>query len=155
MEHFGIVTPASTLFMHVRILSLPVFVLLFVVLFLAGWEGGYFVRTIQGRLRIGNETSIGLGNRGSHLSGLFVRLGLHSYTHGRLTAWSEERSTNAFIIRKFRTLRALIIAELSQTGCFSGLHTPMDATARRARRQKLWQDHHSKVDVNLIKLQIR
>ena len=118
-------------------------------------DGGYFVKTIQGRLRIGNETAIGPGNRGSHLSGLFVRVGLHSYTHGRLTAWSDERSTNAFIIRKFKTLRALIIAELSQTGCFSGLHTPMDATARRARRQKLWRDHHSKVDVNLIKLQIR
>ena len=115
--------------------------------------GGYFARTIQGLLRIGNETAIGPGNRGSHLSGLFVRLGLHSYTHGRLTAWSDERSTNAFIIQKFRTLRALIISELSQTGFFSGLHTPMDATARRARRQKLWQDHHSKV--NLIKLQIR
>ena len=145
MEHFRIATPASTLFMHVRILSLPVFVLLFVVLFLGGWVG-YFVRTIQALLRIGNETAIGPGNRGSHLSGLFVRVGLHSYTHGRLTAWSDERSTNAFIISKF-------ISELSQTCCFSGLHTPIDATARRARRQKLWQDHHSKV--NLIKLQIR
>ena len=65
----------------------------------------------RGLLRIGNETAIGPGNRGSHLSGLFVRLGLHSYTHGRLTAWSDERSTNAFIIQKFRTLRALIISE--------------------------------------------
>ena len=121
MEHFGITTPASTLFMHVRILSLPVFVLLFVVLFLGGWGGGevYFVRTIQGLLRIGNETAIGPGNRGSHLSGLFVRVGLHSYTHGRLTAWSDERSTNAFIISKFRTMRTLfVISEFSQTGCF-------------------------------------
>ena len=152
MEHFRIATLASTLFTHVRISSLPVIYVVFpfVCFSLFGQGvGGYFARTIQGLLRIGNETAIGPGNRGSHLSGLFVRLGLHSYTHGRLTAWSDERSTNAFIIQKFRTLRALIISELSQTGCFSGLHTPMDAKARRTRRQKLWQDHHSKV--NLIR----
>ena len=119
MEPFRIVTPASTLFMHVRILSLSVKCFLsFCFLFFFWAAGGYFVRTIQRLLRIGNETAIGPGNRGSHLSGLFVRVGLHSYTHGRLTAWSEERSTNAFIIQKFRTLRAPIISELSQTCCF-------------------------------------